>query len=324
LSVAVRIGFIGTGTMALGHLRCLAQIPDAEVVAFCDVVREKAEKEAARYGARAYSDYVAMLDEVDLDAVYVVVPPYAHAEIEILAAKRKRNLFVERPVASSIEAARQTADAIEQSGVVSAVGYHMRYYDTTTEALHALRGHDIVMAIGWWPYGMPGDHWWSVMNQSGGHVIEETTHAFDLMRCAMGEVSEVYASVSAMPSEDIAGTDVPDVGTVTLQFAGGAMGVISNTSLVTRGGAAGLHLVGRDRLVEIYMGKARVVEPGNVREVSASVNPYLEENRAFVEAVKTGDRSGIRCDYRDGAKTLELALAAYRSAKEGRPIRTGE
>jgi myo-inositol 2-dehydrogenase/D-chiro-inositol 1-dehydrogenase len=321
--MGVRVGFIGTGGMALGHLRCLSQIADAEVVAVCDVVREKAETEAAKYGAKSYSDYVAMLDEVDLDAVYVIVPPYAHSEIEILAAKRNINVFVERPVAASVEEGRQTADAIDESGVISAVGYHMRYYDTTSEALHALRGQELVMGIGWWPSGMPGDHWWRIMNQSGGHVVEETTQAFDLMRYVMGEVAEVCASVSAMASEDIPGADVPDVGTVTLQFQSGAMGVVSNTSLVTRGGAAGLHLVARGRLVEIYMGKTRVIEPGNVREVSASANPYLEENRAFIDAVRDKDRSRVRCDYRDGLKTLALTLAAYASAKAGRPVAVG-
>jgi predicted dehydrogenase len=318
--MGVRIGFIGTGGMALAHARCLVEVPDAEIVAFCDVVRGRAENEAEKYGAKAYSDYVEMLDEVELDAVYIIVPPYAHAEMEILAAKRKVNLFVERPVSTSVSAAMETADAIEQTGVICSVGYQMRYADTTVEALHAVSGHDIAMGIGWWPYGMPGEHWWRVMTQSGGHVTEETTQGFDLMRHFMGEVSEVYATVSEAPSDDLPGAFVPDVGTVTLRFESGATGVISNASLASVGGAAGLHLVGRERLVEVYLGRTRVVEPGNVREVSARVNPYVEENRAFVEAVKTRDASGIRCGYRDAAMTLAVALAAHRSAKEGRPV----
>ena len=87
----VRVGFVGCGGMAGGHINNWAQMKekgeDVELAAFCDVDRERAEKQASRFGGRAYDDFRPMLEKEDLQAAYVVVPPHAHVGAELQAAQ---------------------------------------------------------------------------------------------------------------------------------------------------------------------------------------------------------------------------------------------
>ena len=76
--MTVKIGFVGTGGIANHHMRNLAEIPEAEMVAFCDIAEEKALGAATTYGGKAYTNYADMYAEEALDAVYICVPPFAH------------------------------------------------------------------------------------------------------------------------------------------------------------------------------------------------------------------------------------------------------
>jgi len=156
----VRVGFVGTGGIAQTHLDALSRIEGVQLVAFCDVEASRAESAAARFGGRAYTDYAPMLREEPLDALYVCVPPYAHGEVELLAAERGIHLFVEKPVARTLECAREVESAIQKAGVLSAVGYHFRYYEATQRARERLQGLPIGMVIGYWHGGMGCQSGW--------------------------------------------------------------------------------------------------------------------------------------------------------------------
>jgi hypothetical protein len=94
-------------------------------------------------------------------------------------------------------------------------------------------------------------------------------------------------------------------------FKNGSVGTIVATDLAPRGYSnIGLHLISRDLTIEITPTRSRVCRPGRVEEVVATGNAYQAEDRAFVQAVAGGDRTRIRSDYADGARTLELTLAA--------------
>ena len=85
--MAVRIGFIGTGGIAQSHLQTLGGNSDAQLVAYCDLDLERAQKAAEEYGGNAYRDFEKMLDGEELDALVICTPPFAHGDIE-LAAKQ--------------------------------------------------------------------------------------------------------------------------------------------------------------------------------------------------------------------------------------------
>ncbi|MGB9619939.1 MAG: Gfo/Idh/MocA family protein [Armatimonadota bacterium] len=319
----VRVGFVGAGGIANAHMNALQAVEDVEIVAICDLDRARAESAAARFVAKAYTDYRQMLDSEELNALYVCVPPYAHEQQELIAASRGIHLFVEKPVAVTLEKAHEVRDAIQRHSVVSAVGYHWRYQSTTERARQILRGRKIGMVLGYWMGGFPGVMWWRRMELSGGQMVEQTTHIFDLARHICGEITEVYAACANRLSRSIPQFNIYDVGTATLKFANGAVGCISNTCLLNQPYTVGLHVISKDLVLEIH-GDLKVIEPGHTEVFAAGANAMQEENKAFIEAVRTGDASGIRSTYEDAVKTLAVTLACNESAATGRPVRVAD
>jgi myo-inositol 2-dehydrogenase/D-chiro-inositol 1-dehydrogenase len=317
----VRVGFVGTGGIAQTHLEALSRIEGAQLVAFCDVDAARAESAAARFGGRAYTDYAQMLREEPLDALYVCVPPHAHGEVEQLAAERGTHLFVEKPVARTLECARAVDAAIQKAGILSAVGYHFRYYGATERARERLQGLPIGMAIGYWHGGMPGVPWWRQHALSGGQLVEQTTHIVDLARYLVGEIVEVFAylahGVAPLPYPD---SDVSEAGVIAMRFANGAVGTITNTCMLNPPGEVALKIYTPDRILEVSWGKLVETEANRREEYSSRDNPYLNEDRAFIEAIRTGDASLIRSTYSDGVRTLAVTLAADESARTGKPV----
>ncbi len=317
--MAVRVGFIGCGGMANAHFNSLRQLENVERVAFCDVNVERAQKATVTYGGTAYTDYTQMLDTEKPDAVYIVVPPGFHGSIELDVVERGVPFFIEKPVALSNDHTARVLDALRSRDLPTAVGYHWRYQSGSDLAQQALAGKTVGMALGYWMGGLPGVSWWRRMDQSGGQFVEQTTHIVDLARYLLGDVKRVYAAASLRDMTDIEPMDVPDVGTATLEFESGAMGTISNTCMLGIGGPVGLHIVARDLWLEVG-GKLKIRDSDGERTEGEDVNPIQLEDQAFIQAVETGDRSAIRCDYADGAKTLAVTLAINESARTHQPV----
>jgi myo-inositol 2-dehydrogenase/D-chiro-inositol 1-dehydrogenase len=313
----IRIGFVGIGWIAGTHMDALSQLEDAQPVAFCDIDTERAERAAARFGGRAYTDWRAMLDAEPLDALYICLPPHGHDGVEIEAAQRGIHLFIEKPVARDLDYARRVEEAIHKAGVICSVGYHFRYYGATERAKERLQGLPVLLVKGAWDGGMPtGSSWWRTYAHSGGQLVEQTTHIFDLARYLVGEIVEVFTyshhnpALLHHPDGDIAVADV-----VCLKFENGAVGVITNTNGLHAPGEVGLKVYTPERIVEVSWGRMVETEANRKEEYFSRDNPYLRESEAFLTAIRTGDRSLIRSDYSDGVRTLAVTLAADESAR---------
>jgi predicted dehydrogenase len=320
--VVVRVGFIGVGGVAQVHLRALEPIDGVTVAAVCDANADAAHSTARRYdGCRAFDDHRAMLDAGGLDAVYVCLPPGAHTAQEIDVAEHGLPLFVEKPVGLDLALVRRTRDVLERQGIASSVGYNWRYLDVTDAARAALGGRAVGLAVGYWVSGLPGSAWWRAREQSGGQVVEQTTHIFDLCRYLVGEVRRVFAGASRGQFADVPGYNIDDASAATLLFESGAVGMIASSDLAPRGHQnIGLHLFSRELVVEIGSTRLRVVRAGRLEEIQSASSANQLEDRAFVQAVVSGDRSPIRCDYADATRTLELTLAVERSIETGEPV----
>ena len=103
----VRIGFIGCGGNATGHMRRLTRMEGARIVGVCDVVPDLAQRAAELTGGEAYTEHRALLDRQDLDAVYLSIPVFAHGQPEMDTLERGLPFFVEKPVARDMATARQ-------------------------------------------------------------------------------------------------------------------------------------------------------------------------------------------------------------------------
>jgi predicted dehydrogenase len=292
---------------------------DARVVGVADPSLDRARAQAARAGANPYADFRQMLDREDLDALYICVPPFAHGDPERAALERGLPFFVEKPLATTYEAAERTAREIADKGLVTAVGYHWRYLDTVERAQELLADRPARLALGYWLDFTPPPDWWCKEDGSGGQMVEQTTHIFDLARLLVGDVTQVYAAGSRTERAAFPESDVLDVSVATLHFAGGALGTMASTCLLNWPHRVGLHLFSEGMALELSefelmvdVGQGRPVHP-------AEGSPFVREDRDFLDAVQ-GKENRIRSPYAEALKTHRLTTLAAQSAREGRAL----
>lgn len=319
--MTVKVGFIGTGGIAQNHLSNLKNIDGVTVTAFYDLDGRRAEQAALEWNdAKAYSSIREMLDGPKLDGVYICVPPLAHGEAERLVIAQGIPFLVEKPLGVDQDVPTEIAALVANKAIITSVGYHWRYHDSTSTAQRLLANSRLGMALGYWMGGMPMVPWWRVQSGSGGQFVEQTTHIVDLLRFLCGEVTEVYAAYALRHMQHVEGTDVPDVGTVTLKLANGMVATISNTCLLPIGHHVGLDLYTDQGVLEIRGNDIKEHTRKGVVDHKGTVNPYLEEDKAFVHAIRTGDPSGILSDYEDAMRTHQITIAANHSAISGKAI----
>ena len=317
----LRVACVGTGWIAGRHLAALSRSPDVEVVAVADAVRERAEEAAGPFGARAYDDGLALLAAEDLDAVWLCVPPYAHGPLEHAAVERALPFFVEKPLAADLDTATALDERLRSEPVTTAVGYHWRCLDVVEQARRALRDAPGQLVNGVWLDRTPPAPWWRRRERSGGQVLEQTTHVFDLARLLVGEVDRVSAVEAALPRSAFPDADAPTASVATLTFASGALGTISSTCVL-----GWRHRVGVDVLAEstavglversLVDHELRIVTPDGEQVVRSDEDPVAREDREFLAAVR-GEGDGVRVPYAEALRTHALAYAADRSAREG-------
>jgi len=314
----LKVGFIGVGGIAGSYLTSLAKLEDVRVTAVCDVNRERAESVAKSHGASVYLDHHAMLEDEALDALFVCIPPFAHTDQEAEAARRRIPLFVAKPVGLCLETARQTLEVIRRYGVLTSVGYMWRHADLTDKARELLGNREIGMVIGNVHVNTPGTSWWRVYSESGGQIVEQSTHLFDLARYFCGEVAEVQAWGGSRLNPLI---DFEDVTTVNLRFVNGVVGNITSTSLV-RTGRYTLELIAHDaHLILEYAANRLSGHLGEERiEYRGNESGYFIQVERFIRAIRESRPELIRSDYADGVRSLALTLAANESLQTGELI----
>jgi predicted dehydrogenase len=316
----IKLGFIGVGGMGQHHLKTVAQMPEAQVVAICDVNEELAQSLAAAHGGRAYGNHHDLLEKEKLDALYIAVPPFAHTDAELIAAGKGIHLFVEKPVDLSLEKAHRVRDAIRRAGVISTSGYVLRYYKVNSLLRSYLAGKKIAM-ISVCRWGGPIGGWWSVMSRSGGQLVEQTTHQVDLVRYTTGkEIVSVYADYALRVMGDAPGFDIPDVYSTSMRLEDGTLVSLSTACTMRRGGgASSMSFLLDGELIEAGWTTIKSLpEPNPALDGEHGVE--MDIDRAFVDAVRTGDRSLLRIDYADAVRTLAVTLAANESAQTGKPV----
>jgi len=315
----LRIGFIGAGGIARRHLENLLHFDDVQITAIADPLLDRAQNLAGRAGAYAFRDSQEMLDREGLDALYICVPPFAHGAPEQQALEHRLPFFVEKPLATDLKIAEDIATRVEAADVITAAGYHWRYLDTTEQVQELLRDNPARLAIGYWLDQTPPPAWWVKQAESGGQMIEQTTHIFDLMRLLVGDVTEVFGAGSRAMRQDFPNADVCDVSTATLRFKEGAVGSVSSTCLLRWPHRIGLHLFAEGLAIELTEFEV-IVDAGRGRSARASQgDPFVREDRDFIDAVQ-GKTNRIRSPYREALCSHRIATAVTQSAHERKPV----
>lgn len=190
MSDKVRIGLIGCGGIANGkHMPSLSKLNNVQLVAFCDIVVERAEKAAKEYGApgaKVYTDYHKLLADASIDVVHVLTPNDSHAEITIAALEAGKHVMCEKPMAKRAEDARRMLETAKRTGKKLTIGYQTRHRQDSQYLKRAvLRGdlgeiyyakaHAIRRrAVPTWGVFLDEE------KQGGGPLIDIGTHALDL------------------------------------------------------------------------------------------------------------------------------------------------
>ncbi|HZJ58102.1 MAG TPA: Gfo/Idh/MocA family oxidoreductase [Clostridia bacterium] len=186
----LRIGIIGCGGIANGkHMPSLAKVEEVEMVAFCDIIVERAEKAAKEYGtpdAKVYADYKELLKDESLDVVHVCTPNKSHADITIDALESDKHVLCEKPMAKTAADARRMVEAAKRTGKKLTIGYQNRF-NPESQYLHGTcrRGDlgDIYFAKAHAIRRRAVPTWGVFLNeeeQGGGPLIDIGTHALDL------------------------------------------------------------------------------------------------------------------------------------------------
>jgi predicted dehydrogenase len=327
--MTVTVGFVGAGGIARAHLANLRQIEHVAVRAISDVEKERAEAAAAPWGAKVYTDCMDMLDGEAFDAVYVCVPPAMHGSLEIRLADLGLPFYIEKPLHLDLVVAAQVDSMVREKNLVTAVGYQLRYSDAVAAARDQLADRQLTLAQGFYLGGLPGAGWWRRKALSGGQVVEQSTHIYDLLRHLAGEVETVCAVASTGAMTDVEGYDVEDASVAILEFSNGAVGQVVSSCVLTGGGEpyVGLRFDARGYTLKLTWDTLEIADGGQ-RRTESFPEPAGgwtgRADRAFIEAVRKRDGSAVRSDYSDGLHTLALTLAVNKSLETREPVSPAE
>lgn len=186
----VKIGIIGCGGIANGkHMPSLKKIKNVQMVAFCDIIEERAVKAAEEYGvegAKVYTDYKELLKDRDIEVVHVCTPNRSHAFISIDAMEAGKHVMCEKPMAKTYKEAKEMLDTSERTGMKLTIGYQSRWRADSLYLKKMCEDGELGeiyygKAIALRRRAVPT--WGVFLNeyeQGGGPLIDIGTHALDL------------------------------------------------------------------------------------------------------------------------------------------------
>ncbi len=231
----VRIGLIGAGWIGAHHGHNVLRNPHAKLVAVADADRRKAEAFLEREGASAevYADYQHLLRQEDVDAVIIASPNAMHAQQAVAAAEAAKHIYLEKPMAITLDDCRRIVRAVAHAGVKCAVGYHRRLNPLAQYARNLQEQGQlgqIVLAESDYLHHVPGDldiwQWLGKEAVAGSLVHAAAGHNVDLLRFFCGEVAEVACFKDARMPRKIQ-VETEDLAVVILRFASGALGRVA-------------------------------------------------------------------------------------------------
>ena len=355
----VKIGIIGCGGIANGkHMPALSTLPNVELVAFCDLIEEKATAAAEAYGvpgARIYTDYEEMLNKEDeIEAIHVCTPNRSHSYITIAALEAGKHVMCEKPMAKDVAGARAMVAAAKKTGKKLTVGYQNRCRADSLYLKQICDAGDLgeiyySRAIALRRRAVPT--WGVFLNeyeQGGGPLIDIGTHALDLTLWFMNNyepelvVGTSYHKLSGTKNAANAwGPWDPDKFTVEdsafgfIRFKNGATCVLESSWALniadpreavsvlcgTKGGADmldGLRLNG-ERFGKTWLNKPDVNMGGVAFYDSASDKPQDIEAATWISHIVND--TPLRVKPEQALVVTEILDAIYRSAASGEAIK---
>jgi predicted dehydrogenase len=322
----LRVALLGCGGIGKRHADAVLALPDVmELVSGCGRDMERTQVFMAHYAASAYVDLDRMIDDAKPDLIIATLPPYArNGEIEHIAS-RGIHLIVEKPIALDQLAADKMVTAVEQSGVVAAIGFMYRFGDAIRQ-WHSADTGPVGLYAGTYHCNALHADWWRSEAKSGGQILEQVIHQIDLIRHVMGEPDSVYARRARLFHAAVPDYDVEDVSAIIFGWDDGRIATLNASNIATPGLWYKDWNLFAERMTGRFSGWndavfTPTVAAASSKTVAGDTDPFVAQLADVAAAII--ERRTPYIPLSEGAASLRLALAARQSADERREIRPG-
>jgi len=327
----LKIGVIGCGAIAQRvQLPKFKLCKEAEVVAVADINEKLVKQVAATFGVpKYYTDWQELIKRKDIDAVSVATPNYLHAPMTIAVCNAKKHVLVEKPMTVSMRDADEMIAAAKKNKVILMVeqAHRFRPHHQVAQELIVNGVIGKVTSVRGFlghtgpEYWSPTGKWFFSKTEAGGGALADLgIHAIDAIRYILGkEVVQVAAFVAALEKK----IEIEDNGVCIMQFADGTFGSLSASWTYKPGG---MQLV-------FYGTKGTLWAGGGLKDDKPIVVETTAPEGILLPDIPTESKFGTPYQYfvnciikkeepfvngEEGAKSLEIILAAYQSSKEKR------
>jgi len=317
------------------HARLIARdVPGLALAEVFDIDAAAARAVAEELGATVSGTLEELVSSGRTDAIAVCTSTPTHVDILVTAAGSGKALFVEKPVSLELEEVDRGLDAVSRTGAYLEVGFNRRFDPGHASVREAIASGDVgdvhlVRISSRDPEPPPA----SYVRESGGIFLDMTIHDFDMARFLTGsEIEEVYARGDVRVDPDIGDAGDLDTVVLVLRHENRALTTIDNSRRAPYGFDQRLEAFGSGGMAVsanpfAHMGSVVTAEGTRMQPLphfflERYVPSYLGQWAAFERAVRVGDPPPITGA--DGRAALVAGLAAGRSAREGRPVRTSE
>jgi UDP-N-acetylglucosamine 3-dehydrogenase len=338
----LKVAVIGCGSIARRrHLPEYHAEKNVEIVAVCDVVKERAEEMVSLYGGKAYTDYLDLLDVAEIDAVSVCLPNALHAPVSIAALNAGKHVLCEKPMATS----REEAEAMNQAAVVNdkklMIAHNQRFVASHVKAKELIESGEVGKIYSFrTTFGHPGPEQWSIDGVGSWFFDKERAfigamgdlgvHKSDLMRYLLGEIVEVGAFVETNAKEN---TDVDDNAVCILKTEKGVIGTLTASWSYVSGGDNATVIYGENAVLRLEDDPEHslVVQYKNgdvlkyelqkiqTNEAGGQQTTHVIEN--FVECIVQDTVPAVSGE--EGMKSLQVILSALEANETKRVVKVG-
>jgi len=325
----VKIGMMSFAHMhAHSYAGCLKKLEDVEFVGIADDDKIRAKKMAKDFGVKTFDTYEGLL-ATDVQGIIVCSENINHRRHVVVAAQHGKHVMCEKPLATTNEDADAIVEVCRRAGVKLQAAFPCRFHPAFVELKKAVKSGALgkVLAVkgtnqGQCPFG------WFVDKKlaGGGAVIDHTVHVVDLLRCMSGaEPVRVYAEIG----NRMFGKEFDDTGLLTIDFSNGMFATLdaswSRPKSFPTWGNVKMEVTGDAGVASMDMFAQKIDafydKPMSYKYEYWGDNIDLALVASFARAI--GEDGPVEITGDDGAKALAVAMAAYQSAKTGKPVELG-
>ncbi|MBE0685600.1 MAG: Gfo/Idh/MocA family oxidoreductase, partial [Anaerolineaceae bacterium] len=233
----LRAAILGCGQFAHQHAKILNSLSEeVQLVAFCDQNIRKASEFSTLYSnaqATVYSNHSTLLKKEKLDLLIICLPPFGHSNEVEMAAERGIHILIEKPIALRSEDAWKMVEVTERAGVKTQVGFKFRFgeaVDTLKEKINTSAAGPIALMSARYFCNALHASWWRDKTKSGGQLVEQVIHMFDLLRYLGGDPDSIFSTQRNLFHKDVEEYTIEDVSATIISFQNGGIGVVYATN----------------------------------------------------------------------------------------------